>query len=133
VQTYAPYVDDFLDEIGVTMLDVLYYFLESDERVIKAVSKGCRDRIELCKEDLNRSSPRWVKLFSKIPTPSTETLRKTALACTAFSDALPYFTQHCRGLTLWHVARKSQAARFAQDEATSDAEPFDHACEVCNT
>lgn len=103
VRTYAPYVEAFLEDIGSSMSDVLYYFLEPKKDHVKFAN--CRPRDALCKEDFNRQSPRWVQVFSSLLKPSRDALKKAALACIAFSDALRDVT-----LTMWHIARKSQAA-----------------------
>lgn len=134
VQTYAPYVESLLEEIGSSMSDVLYYLLESDHEAIESASAGCRAREDLCKEDMNRSSSRWVKVFSNLPRPSPEGLRKAALVCTAFSEALPQFTDHSADLTIWHIARKSSAAHLPENNHEDHIQAGPHAltCQICH-
>ena len=133
VQTYGQYAEAFLEDIKSSMSDVLYYFLESDEAIIQSASEGCKDRNKLCREDFNRSTSRWVKVFSSLPRPDPDGLRRAALACTAFSNALPRFTAHSKDLTLWHIARKSQAARLYNPAPQTETDPFGLACRVCYT
>lgn len=132
VQTYSPYVEAFLEEIGCSMGDILYYLLEPDEAVIEAASKGCKSRQEICTEDFNRSSSstRWVRVFSSLTKPSKTALRKAAIACSIFSDAVARYSKYSKDLTMWHIARKSTAACLV--EADTGMEAFAAACEICH-
>lgn len=132
-RTYTVYVENFLAEIGCSMSDILYYFLEPDNDAVKRASQGCLDRDALCQEDFSRGSSRWVQVLSKLPQPSKESLRKAALACTAFSQSLPLFTASHKGLTLWQIARKSEAARLPEDSQVQGSASYGSiACRICH-
>ncbi|KAL1305231.1 hypothetical protein AAFC00_002148 [Neodothiora populina] len=132
VQVYMPYVESFLDEIGCGMSDILYYLLEPDEDGIRTASKDCLSRNKVCEEDLDRSSTRWVKVFSKLQRPSSDMLRKAAIACTVFSRALQHFSKSTDHLTMWHIARKHQAAHLSDETQEPDIDPYSFACRICH-
>jgi hypothetical protein len=111
---HRPYVERFFEEISVTWKDVLFWLLapETDiTQIIQAANPSAEaefDRLLLardvhCKEDFNRQKPRWKAVFLTLPVPSIRNLRVAALACTAFL--------HLVGMSLWHLARRSEAAR----------------------
>lgn len=128
VQTYTPYVEAFLDEIGSSMSDVLYYVLEPDEGVASLALEGCPDRRFWYIQDMDNPSPRWIKALSTLPKPSHDALRKAALAYRAFQEALKTSTLYHEGLTLWDIARKSAIAHLLEDSQEHSTSP----CLVCN-
>ena len=98
-RAYEEYIDAFLEEIGCTMQDVLYYLLNQKNTNLDPLYVG-RDRH--CRDGFNRSSERWQSVFSTLPCSSASALQKASMACTAFLGLA--------GFSLWHVARKSDYA-----------------------
>lgn len=121
----SPYIERFFKELGISWEDVLFWLLapESDiTQIIEAANQSADadfDSLLLardihCKEDFKRQKHRWDVVYSGLPTPSIRNLRVTALACTAFL--------HQAGLSMWHLARRSEPARYPTLWAPVDPE-----------
>ncbi|PNS21809.1 hypothetical protein CAC42_407 [Sphaceloma murrayae] len=124
---YMPQTLQWLDRIGISEKDVLFYLLNDnvpdDQKAVYA------DREKSCKHDFDRTSEHWTTVFSNVASaaPSVSKLQLTAWACAVFLTKM--------GFSIWQVVRKSDLATVGSDSDDVDAPLLDHiqklACRVC--
>lgn len=129
------YVQDFLEEVGITFNDVLFWILapEAELQRIAGSDSLVNDREPYHDQSFNRERKSWSALFERLSKPSTRVLRLSALACRMFSAQ--------RDFGLWHIARQSEVAQkhilsiIESSEEPSPDVPFSfrtNSCRVCH-
>ncbi|KAF2454344.1 hypothetical protein BDY21DRAFT_109824, partial [Lineolata rhizophorae] len=143
---YEPYVEEFLDEIGVDFSHVLCVFVQGKTKKWNMAEAGLDDhsarvllkeRDATCDQQIKNAERRWKKIMLFIEPPSEAQLAKAGLAAIAFKKAISF--------SLFQVARRSEFAvqlfkKVDGDEdddngnATQGEEkPFrDVACRICH-
>jgi len=135
---YASYVEAFLEELGCTYEDVLYYLLQPNLDVPASIPLYDHElvawtfRAKLCSEDYCRTSRLWTDVYDALPVPSDHSVVLAALACYVFQESC--------GRSLWHVAMKSNAVTrvlqhdksgYTGNAASRSLLLRDIACRIC--
>ncbi|KAF2202581.1 hypothetical protein GQ43DRAFT_391789 [Delitschia confertaspora ATCC 74209] len=123
-RVYGPHVDKFLQDIGITWNDILFWLLAREEDIgrLGQLTNGSTgasfrspllDRKSHCEEDFDRKTPYWRDVLSNLREPSTRNIRLSALACSAFKD--------CLDLSIWHLARNREPEPLHPSDAVASS------------
>jgi hypothetical protein len=116
-EAYSEYVDDFLEEVGSNMNDILFYLLDPDHEIpgvemSNAATKAWVDRDIHCQEFFNRNAKKWILVYSKLhcQKPDDYHIALAGLVCTVFLKVCNF--------SIWHLAsRSSTAVEIAKDDS----------------
>jgi histone-lysine N-methyltransferase EZH2 len=136
-RVYGVHINRFIQELGISWDAVLYWFLASEEDIMRRLENFAGNIEPLLSErDLIREyrhKPKWQAVLKLLPDQDCDVLCLSALACKVFS------TQ--QGFSMWQLARQSEIAqthlRKAIQGSQANPEPKEEAtfraktCRIC--
>ncbi|KAK3702929.1 hypothetical protein LTR37_014778 [Vermiconidia calcicola] len=127
-QKHEEYVESALQDLGCSWEDVLRFLLEPKPNVGNELDaqKALAHRTDFCKEDFSRTSARSEAILAALPPSDPEKLARVAVLCETFQNMAKF--------SIWHVARRSDAAKpLEKSPETRSADPADNelTCRIC--
>ncbi|KAK3719496.1 hypothetical protein LTR37_004354 [Vermiconidia calcicola] len=127
-QKHEEYVESALQDLGCSWEDVLRFLLELKPVVGNDLDarRALANRTKFCEEDFSRTSARSKAILAALPSSGPERLARVAVLCETF--------QKMADFSIWHVARRSDAAKSPErSPETRSADPADNelTCRIC--